>query len=772
MADLFGTYSKRIEITVDHTKIPSDLTWFPLPLFLTNAQMEEIFAELTDDSDFDRIAITTSDEETQLYADVELFDVSEEKAVIFVSKDGWTVSSSVDTTIYIYYDNTVGHNTTYIGKAGIPNFTDWTTEYDGSVEPDSDGWTNSRSTGDWASSDGDILTIDTTGGANTEDMEYYQLAPDVDFDAGVYVKFRMKMHSDSQASGRFFVWIADGTQNERIGFYIYDNSTAYLYNGSWIGGAVFTTTDYHIYELYIKGTTAKAYQDGVLKYSATVQSTSIDDEIGFGDWDDGSNYEIECMIDYVNYALGVGTNPYEDSDYNPHWNVYDSNFKAVYHMNDATTSMILDATSNANHGTKKAANEPVEATGKVGQGQDFDGDDYIELDSQIVSAYPFTLECLAKWSGDASNYTLISLVDKGETNVVYGLRVQSNYPAVNARNTDFKYANASSAYSDDDWHLLTAVFNSNTDKDIYGDDGSNTAQLSDSVTYSAGVDRMSIGRYGDDTPGDYHTGQIDEVRVSDSARSVAWIAATYDSLWDTLLTYGDEEAGGEVKSATGKSSLTTLFVSALSKGATEEATGKSSLTTGFDAVLSKGAITEATGKSNLTTSFEASLGKGKIESVSGKANITTLFVADLSMGITKSATGKSSVSTDFEVTLSKGTIEEAAGKSTIATSFEARMYHSRYIEATGKASLQTNFGAVLGLGKIEITTGQASILSQFEAILDKGRFEEASGKAEIETSFEGRVRRKYKHSQATLGITSNQSTLGITNQAGEWDIIE
>ena len=55
------------------------------------------------------------------------------------------------------------------------------------------------------------------------------------------------------------------------------------------------------------------------------------------------------------------------------------------------------------------------------------------------------------------------------------------------------------------------------------------------------IDRLSIGRYGDKSPSNYYLGQIDEVRVSSTDRSAAWIAATYDSLWDNLLTYGSEE---------------------------------------------------------------------------------------------------------------------------------------------------------------------------------------------------------------------------------------
>ena len=39
-------------------------------------------------------------------------------------------------------------------------------------------------------------------------------------------------------------------------------------------------------------------------------------------------------------------------------------------------------------------------------------------------------------------------------------------------------------------------------------------------------------------------GIIDELRVSKTDRAAAWIKATYNTLWDTLLTYGSEETGG------------------------------------------------------------------------------------------------------------------------------------------------------------------------------------------------------------------------------------
>ena len=50
----------------------------------------------------------------------------------------------------------------------------------------------------------------------------------------------------------------------------------------------------------------------------------------------------------------------------------------------------------------------------------------------------------------------------------------------------------------------------------------------------------TIGKYTDDDY--YFNGLIDEVRISDTARSPAWIKASYNSENDTLLTYGAMES--------------------------------------------------------------------------------------------------------------------------------------------------------------------------------------------------------------------------------------
>ena len=79
------------------------------------------------------------------------------------------------------------------------------------------------------------------------------------------------------------------------------------------------------------------------------------------------------------------------------WN---SAFKFRSGMSDKTTSTINDSTS-ATDGDKKGANEPIEATGKIGKAQHFDGtDDDIALKASsafIPSADdPFTMSAWVK----------------------------------------------------------------------------------------------------------------------------------------------------------------------------------------------------------------------------------------------------------------------------------------------------------------------------------------------------------------------------------------
>jgi len=344
-------YTKRIKLTVDNTKIDADLTNFPVTVFLTPAQGEEVFSELDADADYMKVAFAASDGTNQLYAEKELFDVSESNAIYHVSKAGWTISDSGDTDFYMYYYNDASDNTNYIGA------------------------------------------INTTAGAT----------------------------------------------------------------------------------------------------------------------------------------------------------VWDSNFKAVYHMADGTTSTTLDSTSNNNDATKDVANEPVEVEGKVGQAQDFDGtDDHLDASDNAgwdTGSY-LTLEAIFKPS--AQNQSQKALIVHDESDYKYLLYLTGNsgdftfYVRTATGLSGAAVGHADGYFADGTYRYMAGVYDKTLGSNrvvLYQNGTSVAVDNGYNEDITAGDEGLNIGRWGDKI----FDGIEDEIRLSSSARSAAWLKATYNSLWDALLSYGDEE---------------------------------------------------------------------------------------------------------------------------------------------------------------------------------------------------------------------------------------
>jgi len=133
MAWLTG-FDKRIKITIDSAQVDSNLSNFPVPIYLSassgpeNDDVSAIFDELITVSGTKKIAITTSDEQTQCYVEIERWDWSNEKAWLHVKVP--TIVSGTDTELYFYYDSTHADNTTYVGDVGsTPGQTVWDSNF-------------------------------------------------------------------------------------------------------------------------------------------------------------------------------------------------------------------------------------------------------------------------------------------------------------------------------------------------------------------------------------------------------------------------------------------------------------------------------------------------------------------------------------------------------------------------------------------------------------------------------------------------------------------
>ena len=322
-ADLYGTYDQRIKLTVDETKVDTaNLTWFPVTVFFTAAQGEEIFSEFDADSDYMKCAFTKADGVTELYAEMELFDVSENKAIYHVSRDGWVITHDADTDFYYYYDNDAADNTTYIGAI---NTTAGATVWDGNnklVSHQVDATTSTTKDSTSNSNDGAKLSannpIETVtgkvGNAQTYSSDYINhgtstsLDPASSFTLSCLVRFT--------ATGEAIISTAIIEAN-RHNFFIYftaSHASAYLFKGSGSGAFLTISNDhlddgvvYHITVIY-DGTTVTMYVNGAIQTTTGTGTMSIASGYGF---ESGrqyiglDNYHWAGDIDEIRYSTGI-----------------------------------------------------------------------------------------------------------------------------------------------------------------------------------------------------------------------------------------------------------------------------------------------------------------------------------------------------------------------------------------------------------------------------------------------------------------------------------
>jgi hypothetical protein len=255
-------------------------------------------------------------------------------------------------------------------------------------------------------------------------------------------------------------------------------------------------------------------------------------------------------------------------------NVWDANFAAVYHMaqdpNGDVADAIKDSTSNANDGTPDGTMLTADlVSGQVGDAIDFDGsDDLIEVayseDLQLISGN-YSIECLFSSDLDldveSNDWALAHM--GGATNInswVYKMDTTNDtmqFVTFSSASVvqDNVFGNNSS-WNVDQYYHAALVFNG-TGYQFYldgSDDGSTAGTDNPGVNTDASVVTTIGSAYDGDQPFD---GKIDEVRISSTARSAAWIKATYNSLWDSLVTFDfDVDVDVDVEATTATLTIT------------------------------------------------------------------------------------------------------------------------------------------------------------------------------------------------------------------------
>ncbi|RKY12812.1 MAG: hypothetical protein DRP52_04265, partial [Planctomycetota bacterium] len=156
--------------------------------------------------------------------------------------------------------------------------------------------------------------------------------------------------------------------------------------------------------------------------------------------------------------------------------------------------------------------------------------EYLELDSTPVTAAPLTI--VARFYQDDvstwANRCIAGVFDLSSPSNWFVLKTKidgaGNYIRADTRSSSGWQEVASTAqFSGNTWHHAAAVFASSTSRTVYLD-GGNSATNTTSVTPS-GIDRISIARLGDSSPGNYMSGRVAEVAMYNAALSADEIAS-------------------------------------------------------------------------------------------------------------------------------------------------------------------------------------------------------------------------------------------------------
>jgi len=516
-------YDQRIKLTIDHTKIDDTLTNFPVTVFFTDAQAEEIFNEFDTDEDFDRGQFALGDD-TLLKAEKELFSFT---AGDYISQyppaqsdtyvkattidGGWAFAHfATDPTLSligaygynawmsdnqtanqrfhidvgsakivkrIYYENF--HSEGTLTDRGVKNFSFWGSNtgagtFDDLVYANDDGWTQLTTS---------QSTFDEHVGLDQADPKYITVT----------------------------------------------NSTAYRYYAFKFADNYGNANFMGVRRIELQTQAPKA----IYRVKIPSISSSVDTDYYF---------YYDNNVDHNTSYIGI-TGSATAAE------VWDEWFSLVVHGADNTTSSVLDSTSNNNDGTKKAANEPIEVTGKVGQAQDFDGtDDYIAIPDSD------------DWYFGTDNWTISTIVrfdTLGSVERIGGQWVDNSHRIALFKSSDdyiqIKVNNGSQiawvatnnkVEKDIFYHVVINRIGSAINIYINGILDTNVEQAIGESSIPNFDSVFAIGTIGTETSYMFD-GIQDEFNISNTGRSSTWIKATYNSLWDSLLTYGSEETEEE-----------------------------------------------------------------------------------------------------------------------------------------------------------------------------------------------------------------------------------
>jgi hypothetical protein len=267
--------------------------------------------------------------------------------------------------------------------------------------------------------------------------------------------------------------------------------------------------------------------DGITEVPRELVSCDIDNQTGELHFLAPSLSSTDNTGFYIYYG-NIAESDYEDTDDFGAEKVWENGYKAVFHFEEEGNNNengYKDSSGNGNDGTGFSMTSDSDIPGVLGKGQTFDGSsDYISFGQNDLSD-GYNERTLSLW---AKMNTIASLYHHAAG---YGSPSNGKAMFIGAKDDILLGGGygGTAGYDlevDNFWNTteakhLALTYDGSQAKLYKGD----TELLSEAQTWNLAKDKAYIGRLVNDS--DYWNGWVDEVRISNTARSQGWISAEY-----------------------------------------------------------------------------------------------------------------------------------------------------------------------------------------------------------------------------------------------------
>ena len=224
------------------------------------------------------------------------------------------------------------------------------------------------------------------------------------------------------------------------------------------------------------------------------------------------------------HADGSSSDYASDSTYGSE-NVW-SDYQAVYHMKESSGDMIDSA---GNYDGSYEGSLPTNQTGKIGEAQYFDGNDYASISDLGISTDDISV---TGWiypdSSISENYHLFGNYEGGEW---IDIKLYPNKDIAYSVDNDDDICSykALGVISEDAWNYLGLVY-STSEKKIYGylDGSEEGTDTHTGDNPDLGTNSYHIGKSRDKN-GEYLIGKTDELRIKKGVLSGDWISTEHNN---------------------------------------------------------------------------------------------------------------------------------------------------------------------------------------------------------------------------------------------------